>query len=459
MRETRVMRTYRKFVRAIAMLAVALVFAAAVLGAGALCAAQENASQDKPLSEGEARLLRQIEEAVAAGNTDEAQVFMARALLFFEDPALKSRVYAARGHLNMQLGLTDDAISDLDQAVRLAPDDPAALQARGIVFYQLKRPGLAIPDLDRAMELGPTDPGACTARGNLHLDFGNLMGALKAYDLALELDPEYTEAIFQRGYVYSRLGHFNLAVEAFTRVADEFPDKAFPFNNRGIALSQAGREAESLADFQKAVDTDSNYASAWSNLGYTRFLMGDAKGALDAYEKADDLERDNAYCLCNQAEANFRLGEKIKTKGALKKCLKAASQDAFFQREEAYYIATLEMLKEYVDKNNELPNEDILLEKAAGAWDEDRRKQAFSFYTMAYMLNPNRAETLFRLGALSDRLGRRSYALNFLNRFLARNPDHELAGSARELLESLVIPLPPAPGMGAASAPAENAKR
>lgn len=219
-------RTFR------ALLAFAA-FAAILACSTPLRAAQAESDQtDKPITETETRLLRQIEEAVAAGNTDEAMLLMAKALVYIEDPERLARVYVSRGHLNLRLGRNDDALEDLDAAVRLAPDDPVPAEARGIAYYQLKRPGLAIPDLDRALALGTTEPAAFTARGNLYLDYGNPLGALAAYDRALDLDPTYTEATFQRGYVYSRLGHFDLAVEAFNQVVAEFPEQAFPYNNR-----------------------------------------------------------------------------------------------------------------------------------------------------------------------------------------------------------------------------------
>ena len=384
----------------------------------------------------EAELAEEIGTALDHGDYHAALAAVSRALLYTDDDAKKSEIYATRGLIYHYMDNNENALEDMARAIRLNPTDTLPYETRATIYFFMDEPGLAMLDLEKAIELGAEDPLTYTQLGNLLIDFNNLPAAIRMYDAALERQPDYLEAIFQRGYVYAQLGYLHHAEADFNLVIAEMPDEAFTYNSRGIVHAQAGRMDLALDDFKTAAELDPELSSALSNLGYAYFVAGDMEAALDAYDRADDIEKNDPYTLCNRVETYVHAGEMVKARGTLKKCLKAAGDDEDFSRDEAHYLTTLRQLKKLLDKGS-LPSFEELMQKGHELLDENNRLGAYKAFSMAYILNPSDADANFQLGRCCALLGQRFYALQFLNRALILSPDSNFADEAQQLIQSV----------------------
>jgi tetratricopeptide (TPR) repeat protein len=63
------------------------------------------------------------------------------------------------------LGRLEEALADCNEALRLAPNDPANLDSRGFTYLKLGRFEQAIADYDAALAHNPRDPGSLYGRG------------------------------------------------------------------------------------------------------------------------------------------------------------------------------------------------------------------------------------------------------------------------------------------------------
>ena len=71
------------------------------------------------------------------------------------------------------LGRLEEALADCNEALRLAPDDPATLDSRGFTYLKLGRFEQAIADYDAALARNPRDSGSLYGRGLARLRLQN----------------------------------------------------------------------------------------------------------------------------------------------------------------------------------------------------------------------------------------------------------------------------------------------
>ncbi len=377
-----------------------------------------------------------ITAALEAGDQEKALSLATEALLSL-DGKNKAFVYSTRGLIYYQMGKNAEAFSDINEAARLAPDDPLPFETRGAINNAAGKTAFAILDFDRAIELGSTEPDVYTQRGEIHLMRNNRAAAAKMFNRALELDPENTEALFQRAYLISSSGCFDNARADYEKVINRVPDDARALNNRGIVLGWTARFDDAIRDFREAILIDIKYSSAWSNLGYTLYQKGDIAAALTAYDKAEETGRGNPYPICNRAEAYFSQGDLDKTRGAVKRCIKAAEDDPRFSTDEALYIEIVKRMRKLLDGSTSIPGYDELIAAADKAYENNNRLEAIINYALAYMKKPSGARAAFGMGKTYDRLGKYSYAAGFLTQYLAINPGGADALEAAAILDRI----------------------
>ena len=104
----------------------------------------------------------------------------------------------------------DRAIADFDQAVRLAPDNAAAVNARGLTCVDAKGEfDTAIADFDSAIAIEPGNANYYDNRGNAWRDRGRFDRAVEDYDKAIALSPRFAFAFYNRSQAHYLAGRFH----------------------------------------------------------------------------------------------------------------------------------------------------------------------------------------------------------------------------------------------------------
>lgn len=105
---------------------------------------------------------------------------------------------------------TDPRLPELFEALRLAPDENAALHAERAItklWHQGGAPDLAsIVDVERTLELEPRHFGALAGRGEIRFTSGQLHDALKAFKRALAVHPHLPRVKYRVGMLREKLG-------------------------------------------------------------------------------------------------------------------------------------------------------------------------------------------------------------------------------------------------------------
>lgn len=105
--------------------------------------------------------------------------------------------------------LMTNSIFVANEAVRLAPSDPQAHQARAIVLNNLRLPVDAAREMEIAVSLRPHDDYLWLELGGLRESAGSNDAALAAFDRAVSFAPDYGHTHWQRGNLLVRMRRYD----------------------------------------------------------------------------------------------------------------------------------------------------------------------------------------------------------------------------------------------------------
>lgn len=281
-------------------------------------------------------------------------------LIFENDPAGASYQEGMRLY---KLGQIDEAIVEMEKAVKIKPDAPGILYNLGVMYTQKEDYSKAVEVLQKSVEsieatgftglnlavYSDSYMGALTNLGLVYMRIGMYSEAVKVLNKAtrfkpedidancdlvnayymmgdmekateqmrkcLKLDPDSPELNNFAGLMYYRRGLYEAALEAFQKAVKLFPEEKQYSYNLGLVLDKLGRQDEASQAFQKAEgfkdgdETMSLYIEkARSNK--IKQLYNDAHDAMEnrSWAKAIELFNQVLELDPNMLEAHFNLG-------------------------------------------------------------------------------------------------------------------------------------------------------
>ena len=100
-------------------------------------------------------------------------------------------VLIARASALKKLRRYKESLADLDAAIKFDPDGANGYCERGCVLAKLGAPDVAITEINIAIKKAPNDPEIISARGSVYLfEFENYPEAIADFSKAIELDPQ-----------------------------------------------------------------------------------------------------------------------------------------------------------------------------------------------------------------------------------------------------------------------------
>ena len=159
----------------------------------------------------------------------------------------------ATAHAKMGNGALADA--DRARVAELLPKNATGVMNRGVDAMGRGDYDHAVSLLERAAVLGPDDPMVHSNLGAALEKRGDFERALAAYDRALALRPKYPNALSNRAYTHFRRGDHARAIADCDRALALRPDFANAFLNRGHARAGLGDREGAARDFRAALDS------------------------------------------------------------------------------------------------------------------------------------------------------------------------------------------------------------
>ena len=202
----------------------------------------------------------------------------------------------------------EEALNQLDEAVRLRPDYVEAWLSRGLVLAKLQRHPEAVAALERVLQLQPDHGVALMACGNSLAVLGRHSRALANFDHLTAREPRNVEAHFNRGNALVALGRHAEATAAYDQALSLRADYAAALCNRAHSLAAQLRLEEALASLDRALAIDARLENAWLNRGNVLQTLGRNEEALQAYQAAIAVSADARRGLSNRSHLLNRLG-------------------------------------------------------------------------------------------------------------------------------------------------------
>jgi tetratricopeptide (TPR) repeat protein len=189
-----------------------------------------------------------------------------------------------RGRLRTLNGQYREAISDLDQALRMEPALPAALYYAADAHLQNSDPTQARLFITRLLNFYPRNPMGLLMQVRINLSEGK----------AKEAEKTATQIIEN----LSQLKSNETALQAARIPADTLPDwESKSYISRAVARIQLRDFTGAQSDLERAIQIDKHAAEPHINLATVYMLRGDLAKARQEAERAVDLSQSNLAAI------------------------------------------------------------------------------------------------------------------------------------------------------------------
>ncbi len=190
-----------------------------------------------------------------------------------------------------------DDVSLWEDAVAKAPAMHRARMNLGLAYDRAGRMEEALRELNQGLRLKPDNAEAWNAVGNLYKSQGDMTGAEDAYRKALKHSSSFPGVYYNLGNLRQRSGDLTEAVSFFERALELDPHFVLARNNLGQAFEASQRYDEAAKQYEQAVrdslywkdERDPELGGAWFNLASIRERLGDTDGAVHGFARARDL--------------------------------------------------------------------------------------------------------------------------------------------------------------------------
>ena len=225
------------------------------------------------------------------------------------------------------------ALRDADQALRLAPGEPAYYQGRGNIWLSKDNPDRALADFQQAMRLAPADALYYESAARAWLKKKNADRAIETASQGIRLDPrlpylyrvrcdayqerkDYLNAYFdyraawkldpgRSGGAFSLIdisqGELLLSSAAEAELAAFQPRDEEEFADRAQAWRNKGKYDRAIADFEIAIRKHSDDPRLYLGRGFCRRRLGEYAAALSDYEATMRLDPEEWYAYTDAA--------------------------------------------------------------------------------------------------------------------------------------------------------------
>lgn len=177
------------------------------------------------------------------GDTVAALASLRKAL---DNGAKSTNTFLLHAELSTRQQKWDEALKDMDQAIKLMPREPDLYLNRAYVRYNLDDFFGAMADYNYAIELNPANEAAIFNRALLRYEVKDLDRSARDLEEVLKLNPDNFHATFNLGLVNLQRKKPREALEQFNRIARRYPR----YHNVYYALAEAYRD---LGDMRKAM--------------------------------------------------------------------------------------------------------------------------------------------------------------------------------------------------------------
>ena len=258
-----------------------------------------------------------------------------------KDPKTRGLALFRSGSAYSKMGEHEDAVFDLEEALKLRPDDPEVLSQLGWARFKANEKdgphNAALADLSSAIELSPNIARYYQTRGYINLRSSRNSEAIRDYSPAqlnyaptlleriptaaghmqrpvtskppskiiqrrLKLIQEFAAAYVTRCWLKIERDNDNEgALVDCSKAIEIDPNSKWAYDNRGWAHMRLGSFDTAIDDFTEALRIDPKLAVAYNGRGLAYWKLGMRRRAIDEFSLAISFDKDFSLAYANRA--------------------------------------------------------------------------------------------------------------------------------------------------------------
>ncbi len=304
----------------------------------------------------------------------------------------------ARGLMLVREKDYDEAIKDLNEAIRLDPNKAFAYTShtsRGDAWYYKEEYAKAINDYDEAIRLDPKNARAFYNRGRTWYEEEDDDRAIKDFDEAIHLDPNNALFYNHRGDAWSGKKDYDRAIKDFDRAIRLDPNNVWGYNSRADAWYYKEEYAKAINDYDEAIRLDPKDAIAFYQRGCAWSKKKDYDKAIKDFDEAIRLDPDSARFYNHRGDAWYCKKDYDKAIKDFDEAIRLDPENAcaFYSRGRTWYeeLDDARAIKDFYEAIRLDPEFALPFNNRGIAWSNADYDRAINDYDEAIRLDPNSA--------------------------------------------------------------------
>lgn len=254
------------------------------------------------------RLSLQGLEARQQGQWDQAEALFAAAIA--QCPG-DERARCGYAQSLWQRGARDEAITHMEEAVRLSGNDPDRMVELGGMYLVRGELHRAAQQAGKAIAINGELPEAWALRGQVLQAQGRRPEALASFHRALSYRAQMPEVQLAIAEIYRQQDRPLRALATLQALAASYPAGQAPVEllvREGLTLRDLGRHQDAARTLAQATRQGNPSADLFCELARTHLMAGDASAARQALQAALERDPSHAASVAMQAELATRQG-------------------------------------------------------------------------------------------------------------------------------------------------------
>lgn len=191
-------------------------------------------------------------------------------------------------------GAFEDAISALNEALSIRPDEPAWHMKLASMYTSVGQSDAALPHLQQAAEMAPEAGEILVALARAYRTNGQLSDAEELYARSLQSNPASPKVWKEAGQVALASGDNDRAEAWFERACSLLPADASCLIDSARAAQRLGKSKQALERARKAYELAPDDPQVLSGLGDILAENGSLDKAIQIYDRAMRISEQNA---------------------------------------------------------------------------------------------------------------------------------------------------------------------
>lgn len=190
------------------------------------------------------------------------------------------------------------ATSMCNEALRINPDEPKALELKGLLLASLGDIDGAIKIIEQARKIEPQSASIVNSLAAIHLKDDNPEKAEILHKAAMSQDPDNWKIINGYAFFLMSRSRYAEAIELYEKILDLSPENLRAIFNIGTAYVLSDNYKKAILYWNRASDIKPD-AETYSNIGMLYLYMNEVDMAKDQLKQALELDPDNVRYLVN----------------------------------------------------------------------------------------------------------------------------------------------------------------